>query len=241
MKHRCRPTSAALRRQWAMEPGTGYHSSKQAIARTQSTRSFSSTLRPRSDRPGDGRRRDRYTPPGSPPLVSPGSAPGDFITSSTLLARPRSRRAALDGRRQLRLRPGDDLPARRPVDAFVAEQMRAVDLLLVLAVPTSEPWTTDDVCLIIPNDREMWSSWPCAHTRNRRSAPHLSPTRKRWMAWHSSSQRCRTPLRRRCRLLLDRGLPPDRKDGLLLARSPRPRGCRAAVCVAALLYPGLTG
>lgn len=45
------------------------------------------------------------------------------------------------------------------IDAFVAKNMRLVDLVVVLDVPTSEFSTTDDIRLILPNDREMWSQW----------------------------------------------------------------------------------
>jgi hypothetical protein len=44
------------------------------------------------------------------------------------------------------------------IDAVVVRKMRLVDLV-VLGVPTSEFWTTDDIWLILPNDREMWSPW----------------------------------------------------------------------------------
>jgi hypothetical protein len=37
--------------------------------------------------------------------------------------------------------------------------LRDADLLLVLDVPTAGPWTSSNVRLLIPNDREMWSPW----------------------------------------------------------------------------------
>jgi hypothetical protein len=46
------------------------------------------------------------------------------------------------------------------IDPVVARRMHSVDLLLVLDVPTSSIWNTDDVRLIVPNDKGLWSSWP---------------------------------------------------------------------------------
>ena len=46
------------------------------------------------------------------------------------------------------------------IDQVVARRMHSVDLLLVLDVPTASNWNTDDVRLIVPNDKGLWSPWP---------------------------------------------------------------------------------
>jgi hypothetical protein len=46
------------------------------------------------------------------------------------------------------------------VDATVAKRMRWADMLVVLDVPTSLDWSPDDVRLVVPNDKALWSPWP---------------------------------------------------------------------------------
>jgi hypothetical protein len=102
-----------------------------------------------------------YMPPGSPPLISPMSAPGDFINVQYMVA------AVDEGNEELLwmvdvsydLEPDVAHLLGGRVDGFVAKQMRLVDLVVVIDVPTAKGWTTDNIRLILPNNREMWSLW----------------------------------------------------------------------------------
>ncbi len=46
------------------------------------------------------------------------------------------------------------------VDSIVARRMRSIELLLVLDVATTSNWSIEDVRLVVPNDKGMWSLWP---------------------------------------------------------------------------------
>jgi hypothetical protein len=102
-----------------------------------------------------------YMPPGSPPLIPPMSAPGDFINVQYMVAAADERTEELLWMVDVSydLEPDAAYLLGGRVDGFVAKQMRLVDLVVVIDVTTAEAWTTDNIRLILPNDREMWSLW----------------------------------------------------------------------------------
>jgi hypothetical protein len=163
MRRRCRVSPSALRR-WPSHPGDQHH-----------------TLRP-TDR-GDPQFRSvvlvdgyqqlsiggtravavtAYRLPEHPPVVAPPPDPDDFVCAEWTLA-------ATDGRNEPLAWICDVSYERHPeiahqiagrVDSIVARRMGTADLLVVLDVATSSNWSTDDVRLIVPNDKGMWSAWP---------------------------------------------------------------------------------
>lgn len=164
MKRRCRLTPTRPWRPWEVEPGTGHSSLK---AGDRDDPQFDTIVLV------DGYVRTRvgretavavtaYMPPGSPPLTSPRSAPGDFINVQYMVAAADEHNEELLWMADVSydLQPDAVYLLGGRIDAVVARQMRLVDLVVVLdVVATSESWTTDDVRLILPNDREMWSPW----------------------------------------------------------------------------------
>jgi hypothetical protein len=103
-----------------------------------------------------------YPLPEHPPVVAPPPDSDDFICVQWALA-------AVDGRTEPLAWICDVSFERCPeiahqiagrVDSIVAQRMRTVELLLILDVSTCSNWSTDDVRLVVPNDKGMWSQWP---------------------------------------------------------------------------------
>jgi hypothetical protein len=103
-----------------------------------------------------------YPLPEHPPVSAPPPDHDDFVCAQWILA-------SADGRQEPLACVCDVTYERHPeiahqlagrVDSTVARRMSSIDLLLVLDVDTSSDWSTNDVRLIVPNDKGMWSPSP---------------------------------------------------------------------------------
>ena len=100
--------------------------------------------------------------PEHPPVEAPPPDPDDFICAQWGLASADGRSEPLAWVCDIAFEhyPGTAHQLAGRIDQVVARQMHSVDLLLVLDVPTSSNWNTDDVRLIVPNVKGLWSPWP---------------------------------------------------------------------------------
>ena len=163
MRRRCRLTPTSLDR-WPAHRGPQHHTLKAGDrADPQFARSFSSmaTSSCESDTPPPSPSPPTSSP-STRPLQAPPPDPDDFICAQWGLA-------SADGRNEPLAWVCDITFERYPetahqlagrIDQVVARRMHSVDLLLVLDVPTASNWNTDDVRLIVPNDKGLWSPWP---------------------------------------------------------------------------------
>ena len=162
MRRRCRVSPLSMRR-WLSHPGDQHHTLRPTDRGDPQFRSVVLVDGYQQLRVGDARLAavTAYPPPEHAPVVAPPPDRGDFISVQWALA-------AADGTNEPLAWICDVSYERYPefalqlagrVDSIVARRMRSVELLLVLDVATSSDWTRDDVRLVVPNDKGMWSAW----------------------------------------------------------------------------------
>jgi hypothetical protein len=162
MRRRCRVSLLSMRR-WPSHPGDQHHTLRPTDRDDPQFRSVVLVDGYQQLRVGDARVAavTSYPPPEHAPVVAPPSDRGDFICVQWALA-------AADGTNEPLTWICDVSYERYPefalqlagrVDSIVVRRMRSVELLLVLDVATSSDWSRDNVRLVVPNDKAMWSAW----------------------------------------------------------------------------------
>jgi hypothetical protein len=103
-----------------------------------------------------------YQRPDTGPIAEPPLDSSDYLLCQFAFARDRDSASALmwvcDLSYEAHPEAGHLLGGR--VDDGVARTMRSAEFIVVLDVPTSSAWTMDNVCLKLPNNREMWAAIP---------------------------------------------------------------------------------